>query len=303
MDLDLGDVRAFVELAQWHHFAVTAEVLFVDASTLSKRIHRLEHTVGERLVDRDPAGVHGLTRAGRRFLPGAVAVLDQAAYVVQEARSGRDGTLVRVGVPGALSVSPTEPFIARLRAALLMTSPGTQLHLVGLPFPLMWSAVADERADIVVNSVEAPDPRIASVPIARLERIAVVARRHPLADAAVVSADDLTRHALLDDPSLPRDWMSAWHLGDVTGPRASPTLVESLPTIGSVMRHIARGRAVAVTAGIFAPQHGPFAILRLSDAPLLTYYAQRRRSDTRRAVAAVIRSMHDSLALPAVLGS
>jgi Bacterial regulatory helix-turn-helix protein, lysR family len=74
MELDLTQVRAFVEVAEQHHFGRAAARLFLTQQALSKRIQRLEHTVGEPLIHRGARGVQ-LSDAGRRFLPHARALL------------------------------------------------------------------------------------------------------------------------------------------------------------------------------------------------------------------------------------
>jgi hypothetical protein len=69
MELDLTQVRAFVEVAEQLHFGRAAARLFLTQQALSKRIQRLEHAVGEPLLVRGSRGVQ-LSDAGQRFLPG-----------------------------------------------------------------------------------------------------------------------------------------------------------------------------------------------------------------------------------------
>jgi hypothetical protein len=57
IELDLTQVRAFVEVAEQHHFGRAAARLFLTQQALSKRIQRLEHTVGEPLLHRGARGV------------------------------------------------------------------------------------------------------------------------------------------------------------------------------------------------------------------------------------------------------
>jgi DNA-binding transcriptional LysR family regulator len=70
MELDLAQVRAFVEVAEQRHFGRAAAKLFLTQQALSKRIQRLERTVGQPLLARGPRGVEP-TAAGQRFLPYA----------------------------------------------------------------------------------------------------------------------------------------------------------------------------------------------------------------------------------------
>ena len=77
MDLDLAQVRAFVVAAEQLHFGRAAAKLFLTQQALSKRIQRLEQTLGEQLFLRSHHGVQ-LSEAGRRFLPHARELLATA---------------------------------------------------------------------------------------------------------------------------------------------------------------------------------------------------------------------------------
>jgi len=85
MELDLTQVRAFVEVAEQRHFGRAAARLFLTQQALSKRIQRLEQVLGEPLLVRGSRGVE-LTEAGQRFLPHAQALLAAADAAAQAAR-------------------------------------------------------------------------------------------------------------------------------------------------------------------------------------------------------------------------
>jgi DNA-binding transcriptional LysR family regulator len=87
MELDLPQVRAFVEVAEQRHFGRAAARLFLTQQALSKRIQRLEHTLGEPLLVRGSGGVE-LSDAGQRFLPHAKALLAAADAAAKAARPG-----------------------------------------------------------------------------------------------------------------------------------------------------------------------------------------------------------------------
>ncbi|SEP20653.1 LysR family transcriptional regulator [Amycolatopsis saalfeldensis] len=70
MDLDLGQVRAFVVTAEQRHFSRAAEALFLTQQALSKRIRKLEDALSVRLFARTNRAVE-LTADGERFLPHA----------------------------------------------------------------------------------------------------------------------------------------------------------------------------------------------------------------------------------------
>jgi DNA-binding transcriptional LysR family regulator len=108
VDLDLGQVRAFVAAAEHGHFGRAAGALFITQQALSKRVARLEATLG-RLFERGPGGV-SLTERGERFLPTARELLDRADVALATARLG-SGSPLRVDVWGHL-----HPPLALVRA-------------------------------------------------------------------------------------------------------------------------------------------------------------------------------------------
>ncbi|MGC7102045.1 LysR family transcriptional regulator [Amycolatopsis lurida] len=88
MDLDLGQVRAFVAVAEHQNFTRAAQSLFLTQQALSKRIGKLEDALPGALFRRTNRGVE-LTDAGRRFLPLArelVKLNDEAVVAATGAR-------------------------------------------------------------------------------------------------------------------------------------------------------------------------------------------------------------------------
>src|SRR3954447_440463 len=84
VDLDLGQVRAFVAVVDHGRFGRAAQSLSLTQQALSKRVARLGRPAGV-LLERNAAGV-ALTPAGERFLPGARRMLEAADAAVADVR-------------------------------------------------------------------------------------------------------------------------------------------------------------------------------------------------------------------------
>ena len=84
MELDTGAVRAFVRTADLLHFGNAAGELGITQQALSKRIRKLEATLGAALFERTTRMVT-LTPTGERFLLPARAVLDAVDVAVAAA--------------------------------------------------------------------------------------------------------------------------------------------------------------------------------------------------------------------------
>ncbi|MBB2203434.1 LysR substrate-binding domain-containing protein [Gluconacetobacter takamatsuzukensis] len=93
--IDIRQMRYFVVLAETLHFGRAAERLHLSQPPLSRQIAALEKELGVRLLERHSRHAT-LTRAGRRFLDDAKAVLaafDQACLNAQLAERGQLGEL------------------------------------------------------------------------------------------------------------------------------------------------------------------------------------------------------------------
>jgi DNA-binding transcriptional LysR family regulator len=192
MDLDLTQLRAFVVTADELHFTRAAARLFLTQQALSKRIRRLEATLGEPLFARGSSGVE-LTEAGRRFLPDARRLLaDTDAAVAAIRRTPRP---LRVDVSGHLW--PPHQLVRRL------ASEHPEL-LVELSMRRSMGAALEalQRNQIDagfgrVHDLGVPWPaELAHRPVV-LQRLAVVVSAdHPLAELSRLAVDDLRRSVL-----------------------------------------------------------------------------------------------------------
>ncbi len=88
VNLDLGQVQAFIAAADCRHFGRAANTLHITQQGLSHRIGRLEHLLNEQLFVRSGRTVE-LTAAGRRFLPRARELVETAQAAIAEARDLR----------------------------------------------------------------------------------------------------------------------------------------------------------------------------------------------------------------------
>lgn len=115
-ELDWQDVRIFLALARCGSLSAAARMLSVNHATIARRLHSLEESLGEKLVERRPDG-YVLTPAGTHVLEAA-SDMEQAAQVLR--RGSQDGTpsgLIRIssspGLTGGFLVSRLPVLTAR----------------------------------------------------------------------------------------------------------------------------------------------------------------------------------------------
>ncbi|HEY3140876.1 MAG TPA: LysR family transcriptional regulator [Acidimicrobiales bacterium] len=189
LDLDLGQVRAFVATSEQLHFGRAAAQLFVTQQALSKRIQRLERAIGEQLFVRDTRGVR-LTDAGRRFLPHARQLLATADAAAAAARL--DSRPLRVDVWGHLQ----DP-LRRLRG-LIDRTPDLLVEL-SMRRSIVTAIEALQRGQIDaafgrVNDLPHPWPDELAHRLVLLAPLALAVNTdHPLVDASVLHPAELTQ--------------------------------------------------------------------------------------------------------------
>lgn len=200
MELDTGAVRAFVRTADLLHFGNAATELGISQQALSKRISRLEATLGATLFERTTRTVT-LTTAGQRFLLPARAVLDAADAAV--AAVAGEFSPVRVDVL-AEPLAPTL-MVDQLAAA----EPGLVFERSarrGVAAAI--AALLRSEIDLAFGRVHGtPDIGVSHTLIRSEPLLVVVPRDHPMAQRETVRPTDLAAYGLWTQaPTIAAEW-------------------------------------------------------------------------------------------------
>ena len=97
-----SDLRVFLAVAQTRQISSAAKLLKVDGTTVSRRLRRLERTLGQRLVEQTREG-QVLTENGERLLVNVERMADEAAMLFDSAKR-------RQGLEGQVRLSVSEGF-------------------------------------------------------------------------------------------------------------------------------------------------------------------------------------------------
>ncbi len=182
----LEDVEAFVRVAETLSFSRAAERLGVSKSVVSRRVDRLERSLGgTRLLARTTRGA-SLTEAGREFerrCRAVLADLDEARNAVAGRDGGELAGTLRLAAPRAFGTRHLSPALAAFAAA----------H----PALVLDVAYADRHADLVAEGFDAA-VRIGSLPDSSL----VARRLSPVRNVVVASPAYLARRGR---PRTPAD--------------------------------------------------------------------------------------------------
>lgn len=191
--MDLGQIEAFVQVANHRSFSKAAEALYLTQPSVSARIQGLERDLGEQLFARDGRGVR-LTEVGASFLPYARRVLKtlqdgrDALEGVRSLEMGalRLGSVVTVGtyvLPGIL-----KEFCSRYPRLEVSVHTGPSDQVVQM-------VLADEVQLALARTVAHPD--VEAVPLYEDEVVLVTAPQHSLAATGRVEIEDLSRQPLI----------------------------------------------------------------------------------------------------------
>lgn len=292
MNLDLSCVESFVVLATERHFGRTAQLLSLSNSALSKRVSRLEKSLGTRLIDRDSGGFVDLTRSGARFLQHCEPLLRAAREARREALQAKEPPVVRIGIPG----SPTDHFPRQawrmVSMALGQLVPACRLELRDVPYGWVEQSLLTSWIDVLLTSSFVDRAGLVSVQLGVSGRVLHIPPGHRLDGAGTVTLADVADLPLIREPTAPAYWMSPWLLGDLRGPREVRVVDVRARNIADIDRAVQRGIAAGVFSALTPPASPGLITLPVVDAPLLPFYAVRRRHDDRDAVIALLQTLN-----------
>lgn len=289
MDLDLVYVESFVVLAHERHVARAAAKLHLSPSALSKRLNRLERSVGARLMDRDTSGCAELTSAGVRFLAHCEPLLRSARAARRSVQVSTAPPLVRLGMPG----SPTDLFspgvFNAVGLALSETLPASRLQLRDVPYGSAEDSLRNGWVDVLLSVGECDHPDLVVVPLAQVGRVLLLPSHHPLRESETVRVSDVADLPMVREPTAPDHFMVPWLLGDLRKPGSARTVDVPARTLNDVQQAVRCGKATTVASATLVPLVGPGVVARpIVDAPPTTFHALRRRGDDRDAVLALL---------------
>ncbi|MTH77301.1 LysR family transcriptional regulator [Paracoccus aestuariivivens] len=127
--MDWDDLRIFLAVARADSLSGAGKRLNIDASTVGRRIARLEGTLGAKLFVKTPQG-YALAPEGERLLPHAESA-ELALSGAKEALSGPDNLTgqFRIGAPDGCA----NYLLPQICARLCETHPGLEIQIIALP--------------------------------------------------------------------------------------------------------------------------------------------------------------------------
>lgn len=147
--MNWDDIKLFLEVARSERLSIAAKRLAVDASTLSRRVHKLEASLSTQLFERTIDG-HVLTHDGNKLLQFARRMELDASQAFDEIKEQKDlnSGRVRIGVTEAFGNCVIAPNLIKLKQKF----PNIQIELVHFARDVK---ISRNEADIAI-AVEKP---------------------------------------------------------------------------------------------------------------------------------------------------
>ena len=262
--MNLQQIRYLVALADTGHFGHAARICFVNQSTLSTQIRKLEDDLGVTLFDRSLKTVTP-TAIGHGIVDSARLMLEEAQRIRELAQTSRNPMSrdVRLGIIPTLGPY----YLPRLLPWLHATFPELRLMLREEMTPYLLDDLAAGRLDAGLLALPLKDPALECVPLFTEPFFAAVPARHPLAKRQSVSIRELARAnlLLLEEGHCLRD--QALDICDLERPENEEMRATSLETLRQMIA-LGYGVTLIPALAIDSPQdyHRQLRTLPL-DAP------------------------------------
>jgi DNA-binding transcriptional LysR family regulator len=194
MNFELADLRAFVTVADMRSFVRAAKSLNLSQPALSRRIQKLEHSLGVPLLERSTRNVT-LTMVGRDFIPKVRRFLGEfetSIFGLGDVSARGSGQVSVASVPSAVFY-----FLPRALSRFSDAYPRVRVRILDLGANEGLEAVERGDADFGVNFIGTSHPDIDFTPLSEDTFVLACRHDHPLAERTRVTWEELTAHRVI----------------------------------------------------------------------------------------------------------
>ena len=286
MDVNLEQLRSFVEVAQVGNFTRASERLHLAQPSLSRQIAALEQDLGAELFRRARAG-STLTDAGESLLPLARRMLADAASVRRELAelAGLERGRVRLGATPTLCIS----LVAEVLKTFHAQYPGIELHLSEQGSRGLLEELAAGELDLalITTSDAAAADRFIVTPLL-VEELVVIssAASRPITPSGAITLDKVATLPLLlfgESYDLRGTTDAAFAAAGLT-----PDVVLEGVEMDALLRFVERGLGIAIVPAMVLIDRPGLRSARLRGTALERTISVARPADVTPPVAAEV---------------
>ena len=290
MDVQIGQLRCFLGVAEQRHFTRAARDMGIAQPSVSAQVRGLEHELGTPLFHRMKGNIT-LTAAGEALLPYArriVADIDAASAEVRDVETLARGRLA-VGATPSLAVTLLPPVLARFHDA----HPAIELALHEAGSVDLVRALEEGAVDVALVILPVRDDVLETEALLLEELVLAVPPAHPLASRRQIAVADLRDVPLVmfrEGYDLRSSTEAACRAAGF-----APTFALEGGEMDGVLRLTAAGVGAAIVPSIVVEPGGPLRAVRI--APPLTrtiglaHRRERRLSRAAQELVEVVRTL------------
>lgn len=262
MNVNLEQLRGFVEIARVGRFTLAAERLHLAQPSLSRQIAALEHDLGAPLFTRGTGGAT-LTPAGESLLPWARRMLSDAASARRELGelAGLERGRVRLGATPTLCITLVAETLRGFHAA----HPAIGIGIVEQGSRRLLADVTAGELDLALVTTSAPpdDTRVALEPLLTEELVVVAARGLPGDTIGLAEVAALPQIVFSESYDLRAATDAAFETAGL-----APRVVVEGAEMDAVLRFVERGLGVAIVPAIVLVDRPDLRSARLTEPSL-----------------------------------
>jgi DNA-binding transcriptional LysR family regulator len=194
MKTDLNDLRAFVAVAELGSFHAAADVLHLSPPALTRRIQKLEASLGVQLIDRETRQLR-LSSVGRDFFFKVKRLLDEldaALLSIHELADRVSGEVTIAAVPTA-----TYYFLPNVIQDFNAQFPRIRIRIFDLSANDVLEAVKRGQADFGINLLGSQEPDLEFETLLRDPFLFVCRKDHPLAEFEQVKWENIAPYRFI----------------------------------------------------------------------------------------------------------
>ncbi|UTX54337.1 LysR substrate-binding domain-containing protein [Leucobacter aridicollis] len=242
--MEIGQVRAFLAVAEHLHFGRAAESLRIAQPYLSRVIRQLEAQLGGELFERSTRSV-ALTEMGRVILPPMRAALHAMEHADRAARDAVGGQIGRVRI--ALGGYATHEVLGELVRLVRERHPGIRIEIVSELYGVnAIDAVLDDKVDLGILRVYEDLPGIRSRLLRTESFLLAVPEGSELAEKDYIAFADLANEPFI---TLAPEFAAAMERSLHIHARAAgfiPRVVQVSPDSKATMVFVAAGLGISL---------------------------------------------------------
>lgn len=251
MNVEMGDLRALVAVAELGSFSAAAKELHLSQPALSRRISKLEASLGVRLVERTTRRVE-LTATGRDFSRKArqvVNTFEESLFGISEGTGKIRGEVTVACVPTAVNhclldiLKEYQRLYPRILVRVLDDGASDVL-----------STVVRNEADFGINYIGVQEANLEFIPIFKEHFVVVCRPDHALASRQSVAWSELNKYDYIAVAKASGNRLLLdLALADVAG---LPEPVFEARHVRTVVDMVAAGLGIAAVPQLAVPSHG-----------------------------------------------